>query len=75
MDDINPVFAEEEEFEYQYKSMLKAHLGNSDCHEYYARNKIHSFPITWFTPSWKLSIATMIQKIKPAVTQKNEFEY
>ena len=75
MEDIKPPFTEKEEFEYRYKSILKTHLKNSDCQDYYARNKNYNFSETWFDINWKLSIVTMIEKIKPAAREKNEFGF
>ena len=40
-----------------------------------AKNKIDHFSKNWFATSWWLSIETLMEEIKPVVTEKYGFGY
>ena len=71
---IKPVFTQLFEIEYGDESELLAHLDSTDKRNAQVRIKTVQFLIKYYCKSFKLSIDTLMEEIRPRVREKPKTE-
>ena len=74
MDEIIHVVTDKNEFDNQDKSKLTAFFGVFGLSQFWWIDFKTDVSIQTFLSSWTFSIETLMEKLKPVITDKNEFE-